>query len=174
MARETEYEEIDGTKYACQMMPATKAHAVLIRLGDTIGYPALNAIATATGGDMTSGVDDVVRVVTELLARKLTPEVANEVILMAMDGVRCEGVGEMSKQQIFDQHFRGRILHMYKVFAWSLGVNFADFFDGARSNHTVQSVLEVGGQALKVLTQTLQSGLSAAEKTESTSETLSH
>ncbi len=156
------------------MMPATKSHAVMIELIDTIGQPALQAIATAVGGDLSNSVDNVIGVAGEMLSRKVTPETADRLVRMMLESVSAEGLVYFSKDSVFDEHFAGRMLHMYKVVAWSIGVNYSDFFEGARSNRTVQNVLEVGGQALKVLTATLQSGLSAAEKAESTSETLSH
>ena len=171
MARENSNKEIDGVKYVCLGMPATKSHAVMIELLEILGRPAFVAIATGLGDGFDSGIDKVVDVATELLMHKLTPETANRVVRMMLDGVQAEGVGGFDSDKIFDEHFRGRIMHMYKVIGWSIQVNYSDFFGVARSNHTVANAVKMGGQALTLLTATLQSGLSAAEKTESTSET---
>lgn len=172
--RDEQFREIDGVKYTCTMMPATKAHKVLIELVATIGRPALVAIATGFGSKIDSGIEEVVDVATALLTEKLTPDTSLHLLRTMLDGVAAEGVGSFAKDAVFDEHFRGKIMHLYRLVAWAISVNYSDFFAGARSNTSVRNALDLGTQALQVLTATMLSGVSAMQKPASTSETSSH
>ena len=89
MAREIEHKEIDGVKYVCSMMPATKGHKVMIELVETIGRPALVGIATGLGnGDST--VDNVVDITSSLLMERLTPDNADRIVRIALQHTRSK------------------------------------------------------------------------------------
>ena len=165
--RETEYKEIDGVRYACDMMPATKAHKTLIELTAMVGRPVIVAIAKgASGGDLgESEVDSLAEVGTALLFDRLTPDSSDQVIQNVLDGVRSEGVGNLSDRITFDQHFRGRIVHLYKVFAWAVEVNYRDFFAVASSSHLLQNLRQKAGLAALHLMQTPSSDDSSSSET---------
>ena len=145
MSREVETVSIDGEKYACRMMPATKGQKVLIRLTELVGRPALVMAAGAVRGEGDVQLHDLIEVGTRIIFERLTDEEADASIKDVLDGVMVEGGGDVLKN--FDEHFRGRILHLYKVFAWALEVNYRDFFDAALSSDLKETVQEVGTKA---------------------------
>jgi hypothetical protein len=158
--RETEFKEIDGVKYSCDMMPATKAQATLIRLVETLGRPVVVALAKgASGGNFGDAeLDDLAQVGTSILFERLTPENADRIIKDAFHGVRAEGVGEVAQDKIFDGHFKGRLMHMYRVFGWAVEVNYRDFFDAARGNRLLGSLRARVESAVSQQTSTPGSG----------------
>lgn len=179
MARETEFTEIDEQKYSCSMMPGTKGNKTLVELIDMVGRPvvvmASNALRQTkpNGKDPTMGIElgidsnlsDLVQLGTHLLFERLTPEQADATIKAVLDGVSAEGVGDLKKKEIFDEHFRGRIWHLWKVFAWSLEVNYRDFFEGLRSNMTIQRWILAGSKVWGPQTSTSKSGESSPPQT---------
>lgn len=165
---ETQRTEIDGVKYICEMMPATKAHKVLIELLDILGRPALVAIATGAGGKgFDAGIDVIAEVASRLLTEKLTPDSSDRIIKIALDGVKAEGVGAVNEEKIFDNHFRSRILHLYKVFAWAIRVNYMDFFNAADSNPSISGVKSLLGKVSVTLTAMMSSLDSSSSPTQS-------
>jgi hypothetical protein len=165
--REVETREIDGEKYACRMMPATKGQKVLIRLTDLVGRPALVMAAGAMKGeDDNVQLHDIIDLGTRIIFERLTDEEADASIKDVLDGVMVENGGDVLKN--FDEHFRGRILHMYKVFAWALEVNYRDFIDAALSSDLKEVVEEAGTKAWQAAISMMKSGDSAETTKEST------
>lgn len=136
------HHEIDGVKYVCLVQPAIQANQSLIRLLRTFSAPTIALLSGAVRGfasekgeltiaglggmDLTTGL--------MMLFSELTPENAQVILSDGLVGIRTEGhIEDLSDPKVFDAHFRGRIMHMYKVFAWSLGCNYRDFLDVARS-----------------------------------------
>ena len=173
--RETKFKTFrvgeDDLKYICEQMPATVALRAQVEAVDIIGQPALVAIASVVGNGLDTSADAVVDALTGAITRKLTPDRAERLAFLMLKGVRCEGIGDLTDRDTFDEHFRGRLMHMYAVVFWSIGVNYADFFDAARSNNTIASGLETAKEALTFLMQTMRSGVSALSKEDSTSKT---
>lgn len=174
--RETENKEIDGIWYECQMMPATLANKTLVRLVDTLGRPAVAAIA---GGFGDQSVDTVANTVSMILTKGLTPEATDEIVMSVLKGVYTPGAenedlsgnGELHNRENFDRHFRGRIKAMYQVVAWSIQVNYRDFFDVARSSPNIKMWRGRAEKVFSALIATLESGTSLSRETTSTSET---
>lgn len=167
--RESKYKEIDGIDYECRMMPATKGQQTLIRLLEVIGRPALVTIATGFD-DQDVGIEKIADVGSLLLTSALTPATSDEIIMTLLDGVRCAD-GDLNDRKVFDEHFAGKIKTLYSVAVWSIQVNYADFFDAARSIPVFQGLVERAGAALRVLTVVLKSGTSSSPETTSTSTT---
>jgi len=129
--RETEQIEIDGQKYACTMMPVQTANQVFLGITATLGRPLVDALVSATED---GSVDAKVAIAAALarVADKLSGQVSNHLIESVFDGVHAEGIGELKAwSPEFDDLYRGRLASMYKVFTWSIKVNFADFLDVA-------------------------------------------
>ena len=166
MSREVELKEIDGEKYACRMMPATVAQKTLVRLTDLVGRPVMVMIAGAIRDEGETELQTIAEIGTRILFERLTDDESDFVIKSVLDGVMVEGGGEVLKS--FDEHFRGRIMHLYKVFAWSVEVNYRDFIDAALSSDLKTSVKEVATKAWQAATSTMKSGESAQMTKEST------
>lgn len=173
--RETQFKTFhvggEDLKYVCDQMPATVALRAQIEVADIIGQPALVAISSLFGNGTDQPIENAVDAVTSAITRKLTPDKAQHLAMTMLNGVRCEGVGDLRDPKVFDEHFRGRLMHLYGVVFWSIGVNYADFFAAARSNSVIGDGLREAGEALKLLMQMLRSGVSAKLKEDSTSET---
>ena len=163
--RETEHKNIDGTNYVCLMMPATVAQKTLVRLTDTLGRPLVFALSKALG-DEEIEVEHLADVALRALFDKLNEETSDDIIKSLLDGVEAEGVGSVSSPAVFDSHFRGRVLHLYKVVAWSVEVNYRDFFDAAATKKLKQSLQTVLTRASTPPTSTQPSGPSATLKDE--------
>ena len=162
MSRETQFREIDGIKYVCTMMPATVAHKTLLQLTEVVGRPVLLAVAKAVGNDELL-LDELVETGTHALFERLNPSVGEDLILDLLQGVRVEGVGELSRKDVFDNHFRGRIFHLYKVLGFSVEVNFRDFFDELLSQQLKKNVGAGLQKAGSLLTSMLTSGGSVSQ-----------
>ena len=169
MAREVETKRIDDEKYACRMMPATKGQKVLIRLTELVGRPALVMTAGVIRSEGEVEVHDIIELGTRIIFERLTDDEADATIKDVLDGVMVENGGEVLKN--FDEHFRGRIMHLYKVFAWALEVNYRDFFDAALSSDLKETVTEVATRAWQGAISTMKSGEYAPTTKEPTSET---
>ncbi len=175
--RETEFTEIDGEKYVCTMMPGTKAQMTFVEMSQLIGAPAMAMIAKAfepvvtKDGDVKEGLD--AHTVESLMAQgvqvfltELTPAQSDRIIKTLMDGIKCEGVGDLSDVKLFDAQFRGRVLTMYRVFSWSMEVNFRDFFDAALSSRIRQILQKAGAKAWSGLTSIPSSEDSSSDQGE--------
>jgi len=155
MAREIQFKEIGGVKYICEMMPATQANKTLISLTEIIGRPAVSMIAKAFTDDGDIEIDDLAGIGLASMFERFDEDVGDRMIKSVLTGVRAEGVSDLAKE--FDEHFRGRILDLYKVFAWALEVNYKDFFDAARSSALISKLSSVGVKARSLLTSTTPS-----------------
>ena len=161
MARESQHKEIDGHKYACTMMPVRKASQTWIELVAVLGQPTIAAIAQASSDPDEEAVTAIVRGLTGVI-HNLQGDVGDRLIEQVFDGIIVEGVGPLEPwNEAFDAHFRGRIYSMYKVWGWSIEVNFKDFLAVAQLLGLDQ-VVKLGSSALKGhLTSTDGSGTSS-------------
>lgn len=151
------------------MMKVREAHHVFLDLCNTLGTPVIKAIAD--GADDLEG--DAIRLVSGVLgaaAQNLSGPVSDRLLKTVFKCVvaNMEKVGSVHEDRFvtldydsptFDAHFRGRLLTMYKVWAWAISVNYRDFLDGAQSLGSEGEGL--GRKALGLLqTQTDPSGQS--------------
>lgn len=166
--RKAEFKEIDGYKYRCDMMPVRRAQRTWIDLLSTLGGPAIEAIASG----MDNEEQDAIALLTasiSVIAQKLEGTVSERLIEAVFEGVSTtEGEGEDILElkpwdAKFESHFHGRLLTLYKVWAWAVQVNYSDFLDAAQSLGLDQS-LKLGKQALlSHLTPTSESGVSSQQ-----------
>lgn len=138
MARDVARKEIGGQMYNCTMMPATKANRTLISLTEIVGRPAVAMLSNAFVNDANIEISDLAGIGIATIFERFDEETGDRLIKNILDGVLCEGVGPVNDH--FDEHFRGRILTLYQVFAWALEVNYKDFFDGARSSALMSKI----------------------------------
>lgn len=153
MSRDTAFKEIGGEKYACTMMPATLANKTLIELVEVVGRPAATVLAnafTAKKDVADLDVDELVRVAMQAVFERMDGERGDALVKAVLDGVTVEKKGDVVK--MFDEHFRGRILTLYKVFGWAIEVNYQDFFDAVRSSALITKISSVGAKAYSQLT----------------------
>ena len=171
MAREKENTTIDDVDYVCHMMPATMANKVLVELSGTLGQPLLVAIATVFEGGGSTEVERVVDTAMKFVLQRLSPDDADRVCKLVLNGVSASGAGALHETDNFDAHFRGKIFHLWKVVFWSIKVNYRDFFYAANSNPTVSNLVEALSNGARTLTATLSSGAVFSSEKPSTSET---
>jgi hypothetical protein len=171
MSRETQFKEIGGDKYACHMMPATIANKTLIELVDVVGRPAATILANAfTAKDIGDlDVEELVSVAMQAVFQRMDGDRGDALMKAILNGVVVEGKGDVVKN--FDDHFRGRILTLYKVFRWAVEVNYQDFFDAVRSSALITKISSVGAKAYSQLTTTRTSTDSSSPAKASTSPT---
>ncbi len=163
--RETEYKEIDGHNYQCSMMSVREAHQTFLSLCSTMGAPVIKAVAA--GADDMEG--DAMRLITAAISaavQNLEGEVGDRLIESVFKGVQYAGDGtdkvpgfELTPWDTnFERHFKGQLFSMYKVWAWSVEVNYRDFLEGAQALG-VGKAKDLGKQVLgTLLTSTSESG----------------
>lgn len=173
--RELEKKEIDGVKYACQMMPATVANTTLKRLLELTAAPTLvlasgawsqdkGKVPTPNHGIAPADLADLTEKAVTLLFDRIPGEELNNLCRDVFNGLTCNEVGKVDEN--IDDHFRGRLLHMYKVFVWCIEVNYRDFFDAGRSLGILSWIVAMAKKAaLSRQTSTPQSGELPSEET---------
>lgn len=171
MAREKENTNIDDVDYVCHMMPATMANKALVELSGALGHPLLVAISTMIGGGGGTDVEHVVDTAMKLVMTRLSPDDADRICKMMLNGVSASKAGPLHEVDNFDAHFRGRLFHMWKVVFWSINVNYRDFFYAANSSPTVSNLVGALSVGARTLTATLLSGAAFLSAKPSTSET---
>lgn len=166
--RDNEFKTINGHKYRCKMMRVREAHQTFLSLCSTIGGPAIKAIAA--GADDMEG--DAMRLITGAISaavQNLEGPVGDQLIESVFKGVAYVGDGgedlgfELTPwDDDFEKHFSGHLLSMYKVWAWSVEVNYRDFLDGAQALG-LGKAKDLGRQVLGgLLTPTSASGPSSS------------
>ena len=173
MAVEPSTKTVDDIHYTCEMMPGTLSNKTLTRLTILVGRPALVMAAGAIEAEKKENTEELmlhlIQIGVNQIFQGLTPDEAHEVLMALMTGVRFEGCElgkDLSDVSIFDDHFRGKILSAYKVWAWSLGENYRDFLDAALSSPMLSKFREVGTQVLSTKISTLLSQESAPQTEE--------
>ena len=139
---ETERKEIDGVKYLCTQLPATRSLALLTRLTNMLGRPMLFLLAKGMEGVADSEVEDLAESAAALLFERLEEQVVVDTVKDILAGTSfvqgSDGDGNARAHEVtgplFDEHFRGKLwTRLIPCVRWSLEVNYRDFFDAARS-----------------------------------------
>ena len=130
---------IDGVEYICHVQAAIPSNQSLIRLLGVVSAPAIHLLSGAVEG---LGRDDKGEITLDglgdidfaaglmMLFQELTPASATVILQQGFLGITTAStpVGkDLSDEDELNSHFRGSILRMYKVFAWSLRCNYRDF-----------------------------------------------
>lgn len=148
--RTTEQKEIDGHNYVCSMMSVRTSHRTFIELLRTLGRPIVSALSRAQESQ-NSDTTAMLMAAISLAMQNLDEEVTDRLIERVFNGVECQGVGELVAWDTkFEMHFRGRLLSMYKVWTWSLQVNYQSFLDVAQTLG-LSGAVEMGKEALSNL-----------------------
>lgn len=172
--REKKYKELDGFRYRCDMMPCLLAHRTFLTLCATLGRPVIKAIV--------AGSDDLDQDATKLITtaigaafQNLEGEVGDKLVESVFNGVvvqdgekvvdlkpwRGESDGGSWNHE-FEHHFKGRVFSMYKIWAWSIEVNYGDFLDGLQDLGGDKAKGLVKDSLNSLLTSTSESGASQA------------
>ena len=170
--RDIQIKEIKGVRYRCEMMNVLDAHETLLGICHTLGEPLIKAISQ--GSDNPDG--DAINLISAGLSaavKNLKGRAGRELLESVFNGVWVTGEESGFELKVdsreFNEHFRGKLITMYEVWAWAVQVNYQDFFDAARSLGA-DKAKGVGSQVLSALrTQSSPSGPSP-----STSETGPH
>jgi hypothetical protein len=172
--RKPEIKEIDGSKYRCDMMPVRMAHQTLLSLVSTLGKPVIMAFIEAQG-EMNQGAAQLIIGAVGSAFRNLEGEAGDRLIENLFNGVTFEGPNsefmdlkptsngkdDGSWNHEFESHFHGRLLTMYKVWVWSLQVNYSSFLDEAQ-DLGIEDAKNLGEKVLSsLLTPTSGSGPSS-------------
>jgi len=126
MARETIERDIDGEIYTFYQLGAIKSHNLLRRIGAILA-PVLGALANNSGTSILDNDVDL-KAVIEALFDKLTESEGEGIILSLLSQVHHNGVGNLKNKEIVDNHFKGRLPHMYKVVYAAFEEEYSGFF----------------------------------------------
>lgn len=126
--REPVKKTIDGEQYTFYQMNPRKSLKLMTRILKLIGAP----VGTAFGGhEKTKSVFDQdinIGVIVEKLCDRLDENEVEYIIDQLLSQVTVAGKGEISK--VFDEHFAGRLPHLFKVVFACLEVEYGDFLAG--------------------------------------------
>lgn len=131
MALQTERKSIDGLEVTTTQLPSMRALALSTRLLKVVAP----AMAHAGGLSMASDIADLAPALAAL-AGQLEPELVQSLTreLLAFTTVEMSGkVMQLSTEEAINLAFAGRLMTLFKVLAFSLKVNFENFFDAARA-----------------------------------------
>lgn len=134
MAREPVEKIIDGEKYRFMLMSPTVSLNTLTSLGNVFGSSISKLFASFDKKENekinvdTAILGDAIAVLCSKLHENNVAEIikvyTREVINLSDGGKK--GVGQIT-DQVFEEHFRGRLLHLCKVFLACIEVQYADF-----------------------------------------------
>ena len=127
--RKTEERDIDGENYEFHQLGAIKAHSLLLKVGKIIG-PTFGEMADSSENGIEGLLDADVDLgsIIEGLFSRADDKVVLDVITTLLSQVIHHGVGGLKNETIIDEHFAGRLPHMYKVVLASAEVQYGDFF----------------------------------------------
>lgn len=135
MGRESVVKTIDGEEYTFHQLDPMTSTMILTKIlkiaGTSVGMAVDQVAKSGVDNLMDAEVDavigkmDISSIVASLCDRLNEVEV-REIIIAMTSQVICKGKGEISK--VFNEHFKGRILHLIKVVMAAMEVEYADFF----------------------------------------------
>lgn len=163
MSQKTEHSRtIDGKTYVVLMLPPLEAHDVLMDLTKTVLPSFGNLLASFVGspagggeepGGAASSFWDLIEQVSDreqmaeafhALARSLDKEQVRALMRRMAELTRVQmGERQPTLSDVFDAHFQGRIMSMYRWLAYALEVNFGDFFGSLASDTGLSARLPV-------------------------------
>lgn len=128
MPLETKETIIDGRRYAVTQLPAFQALDLLEQL-TTLAGPALGALAKNGVSGQVDFEAGAVRLFAGLGGGKL------KAITLALLSTTTVDIGDRSPKMldVFDLEYAGKLSVVFRVLAFAMGVQFADFFAAAKS-----------------------------------------
>jgi hypothetical protein len=128
MAREITEREIDGETYEFYQLGAIKSHNLLRKIGAIVA-PVLGALAgNKDGGKSVLDAEIDLESVLNSLFEKATEAEVESIIVSLLSQVHHNGTGHLKNKDVIDQHFKGRLGHMYKVVYAAFEEEYSDFF----------------------------------------------
>jgi len=114
---------IDGTLYSVSQLPASRGLEMFGRLSGLVGPAALEALAK--GASLDKDLQTLAPAAVMLFARLQPGD---------LSGIAKELLGPAAADSkplapVFETHFQGRIVHLFKVLLFAVEVNYRDFFD---------------------------------------------
>jgi hypothetical protein len=128
---------IGAYTYTVTPLTAIPGRRAFVRLAKAVG-PALGAAAGVKEGDDAG----MFAAFAGLVAHLSEDDVDYFCDLFAANTTVKMGDKEPSLADIFDVHFAGRYLDMFRWLAFSVATNFGDFFAGLRAKAQAQAVAE--------------------------------
>lgn len=104
-----------------------------MNLCKTLGGPVINKIAEDPEG-LDGDMNSLIIVAVSVAVQELDEEVSDPILDAVFNGVSFVGEGPTGFalklwDKDFNSHFHGRLASVYKVWAWSVQVNYRDFLD---------------------------------------------
>lgn len=141
MARQPVEKCIDGENYRFMLMSPTTSLDMLTKLADVLG-PTISRVFASfdrkqenTADIMNLNVNTaILGDAIALLCSRMHENKISEIIkvftknVISLGATGTKGSGQIN-DQVFDEHFQGRLLHLMKVFICCLEVQYADFLD---------------------------------------------
>lgn len=145
MARKMEEKRIDEEEYEFRQLGAIKAHSLLLKLGKIIG-PTFGEMADSSDDGIGGLLDADINLgsMMEGLFERAEEAVVLNIITTLLSQVIHHGTGHLKSEAIIDEHFAGRLPHMYKVVLASAEVQYGDFFAEGGMLSNLKSKVQVG------------------------------
>ena len=145
--------EINGCPYKCSLFASANGLKLLAELKGFFG-PAL-------GSTLGRNLDDAIA----RIGGGLTPDGIVQLMLRVLDQTTIEEGGKiksLGNRDVFNLHFRGKYGEMFKVAAFVLEVNYADFFGEIKNlgSAMIKKAETIFGFSLSSLITSKLSGLS--------------
>jgi hypothetical protein len=77
---------------------------------------------------------DALQFALQTMVERLGEDTVEHTIKELLSTMRVAGT-EQTVDQIFDAHFQGRIMHLFRVVQYAMEANYRDFFDALRSRN---------------------------------------
>lgn len=119
---------IDGMEFELAALPAWKAYEVLARITKFVS-PAIEALGVARGGDKEAALGAVAKAFASVQGTELQ---ALTKVLLEPCLVTFEG-NQVQLMRVFDAVMRKKMLTVFRLLAWSVEVNYPDFFEALKS-----------------------------------------
>ena len=129
--REKVIQRIDEEEYTFYQMNPEDSLRLLTKLARLAGVSIGKAlIGNSVEESLEDTIDKSINIGTliENIASRLDEDEVMQIVKMSLSQVTHSGEGEVSKIQVFNSIFKGRIAHMLKVVAAALKVEYSDFF----------------------------------------------
>lgn len=144
---ENETKKIGEFEYQFYMLPAMDSVRLLTRI-----FKIVSPLVALTSGDddekkKTSMLEkkmDISKIV-EALQKSLDENEVDYIISKLMEQTICEGVGQLNNKATVNEHFKGRIKHLFQVVFAALGAQYSDFFTGSLED-VIQKIKVASGQ----------------------------
>ena len=130
--QKSETETIDGLEVKVTQLPALRAFNLLARLGKMLA-PLIKAGSKMSLDDDVSKLAPVIGEALSQLDDQGASDLAIQ-ILASTSVIQDGKIKPLNQPELIDSVFTGRMQTMLKTLAFTLKVNFADFFDQASAS----------------------------------------